>query len=100
MARLCNLPRWNTRIALEFFQQHLPFTEMMPADDLVTGGEVWCLAAPGKVCAVYAWVFDDVHLRLPEGRYRVSRHNPRQGGPLLDGHEVSGPGLVALGQPP
>lgn len=43
---------------------------------------------------------NSVHLRLPEGRYRVSWYNPRQGGPLLDGHEVSGPGLVALGQPP
>lgn len=88
-----------TRYALEFFQQYLPFCEMKPADELVQGEGAWCLAKEGAVYAVYSPGLREVLLELPRGRYRVDWYNPRLGGSLLPGIEVRGPGQKALGQP-
>jgi hypothetical protein len=89
-----------TRYAIAFFQQYLPFTEMEPADELVTGEGAWCLAKRGDVYAVYAPKPDNVKLDLPPGRYHVQWYNPRQGGPLEQGKKVRGGGQRFLGKPP
>ncbi len=90
--------------ALDFFQSHLPFWAMTPADRLLrkaSKGQV--LALEGRVYAVYLPEPDgDAEIQLPEGRYELRWYNPRTGGPLLRGHkaEVVGPGWVELGPPP
>jgi len=89
-----------TRGALEFFQDHLPFVEMYSADSLVEGEGAWCLAMPGQVYAVYAWPATNLRLRLPQGRFRVYWYNPREGGPLVPGAVVRGPGMADVGKPP
>jgi hypothetical protein len=89
-----------TRSALEFFQNHLPLAQMTSRDDLVQGGQAWCLAKPGTIYAVYRLAGDELRLHLEDGRYRVSWFDPRHGGPLQDGVELTGPGPAALGQPP
>jgi CubicO group peptidase (beta-lactamase class C family) len=89
-----------TRVALSFFREHLPFAEMQPADALVDRG--WCLAKPGEVYAVYLPDGGAASLELPPGRYTIEWYDPRAGGPLRAGQppEVAGGGRVALGAPP
>jgi len=89
-----------TRYALDFFQQHLPFPEMHPANGLVAGEGVWCLAKPGEVYAVYLWGTANARLCLPKGKFIPDWYNPRKGGPLVAGKTLTGPGKVRLGKPP
>ncbi|MHC4720548.1 MAG: putative collagen-binding domain-containing protein [Planctomycetota bacterium] len=62
----------------------------------------WCLAEPGKVYAVYLPEGGTTQLNLAEGTYIVQWYNPRTGGKLQNGSvaEVTGPGMVSLGNPP
>jgi len=55
---------------------------------------------PGEVYAIYAWPATNACLRLPQGRFRVHWYNPREGGPLVPGVVVRGPGMAGLGRPP
>jgi hypothetical protein len=89
-----------TRIALEFFHSHLPFTEMQHADPLSSAG--YCFAKPGYVYAVYLPSGGSGQLSIPAARYRVHWYNPREGGDLADGSvtAVAGPGMKPLGEPP
>ncbi len=90
-----------TRWALEFFQQQLPFTEMQPADELTAAADDYCFARPGEVYAVYLPAGDSTELELAQGRYSVGWYNPRQGGELVAGtvETLSGPGRASLGRP-
>jgi hypothetical protein len=90
-----------TRIALEFFQQHLPFWRMTPADELASDG-AWCLAQAGKVYAVYLPDGGTTRMTLPAGTWQVRWYNPRQGGPLITGptDTVTGGQAAPIGQPP
>jgi len=91
-----------TRCALEFFQKHLPFTEMEHADALTTAGDDYCFAKLGEVYAIYLPRGGTTKVRLPGSKYRVRWYNPRHGGNLLPG--VSGTlaamGDVSIGNPP
>ncbi len=89
-----------TRHAIEFFRRHLPFAEMEPDDALVAGGEGWCLAKRGEVYAVYAVAPGKLTIDLPEGAFKVSWYDPRNGGPLTPGATIQGPGRRAVGSPP
>ncbi|NQU25469.1 MAG: DUF5060 domain-containing protein, partial [Candidatus Nealsonbacteria bacterium] len=74
-----------TRHALEFFQQYLPFTRMKANDKLTTAPNDYCFAKPGEVYAIYLPEGGTTELRLEEGRYTVKWYDPRTGGPLQDG---------------
>ena len=89
-----------TRYAVEFFNNYLPFSEMMPDDRLVTNG--WCLAKEGEVYCVYLPQGGDSKIHLSDGRYSVEWFNPRKGGKLTMGalKEVVGPGEIFIGEPP
>ncbi len=93
-----------TRIALEFFQRHLPFWEMRHGDELASTGGGFCLAKPGEVYALYLPEGGTAELDLGEssGTFRVSWLDPRSGGDLQEGpvREARGPGKVSLGPPP
>ena len=89
-----------TKVALDFFQQHLPFAEMEPHDELVKGEGAWCLAKPGEIYAVYTPKPADLRLELPQGKFQVQWYNPRTGGELKKGKTVKGGGACALGNPP
>jgi hypothetical protein len=93
-----------TRVAVDFFRRHLPFTEMEPRDDLVTPAGAWCLAKPGEVYAVYLPRGGDGEIDLgPEpGTYEVVWLDPKSGGELRSGSapKISGPGRRSLGAPP
>ena len=89
-----------TRYALEFFHNYLPFERMSPADNLVSAG--WCFAKVAEVYAVYLPEGGTAELDITEGRFNVWWYNPRAGGKLQAGsvETVTGPGKVELGTPP
>jgi hypothetical protein len=89
-----------TRFAMDFFRQNLPFTQMIPADSLVSAG--WCLAKDGDTYAVYLPNGGTATLQVAAGSYTVQWYNPRTGGALQNGSvaSVSGPGGVSIGSPP
>ncbi len=91
-----------TRYALEFFQQYLPFPQMHAADKLTSAKDDYCFADPGRVYAIYLPGGGTTELRLPEGDYTVKWYNPRSGGTLKDGtvRSLSGPGSRSIGNPP
>jgi hypothetical protein len=93
-----------TRIALEFMQEYLPFSEMHHADELTSFPNDYVFAKPGEVYAVYLLRGDNVRLDLEEhsGTFAVRWFNPRTGGDLEIGSEseITGPGVKSLGSPP
>ncbi|MBI1390479.1 MAG: DUF5060 domain-containing protein [bacterium] len=91
-----------TRIALWFFNEYIPFAEMLPADDLSSDPDDYVFAKAGEVYALYSPAAGKPSLSLEEGDYSVSWYNPRTEGGLLQGgvKTVSGPGEQSLGEPP
>jgi hypothetical protein len=91
-----------TRHAVEFFQRHLPFTEMRHADAYVSPGDAYCFARPGDIYCAYAPGGEKVSLWLPEAKYRIDWYDPRRGGELQPGsvRAVQGGGNRAIGEPP
>ncbi|KKK80574.1 hypothetical protein LCGC14_2822140, partial [marine sediment metagenome] len=91
-----------TRCAVEFFQRHLPFTRMAPANKLTTAAKDYCFAQPGRVYAIYLPRGGTTKIKLPAGKYTVRWYDPRNGGKLLTGSvaEVAGGADVAIGSPP
>lgn len=94
---------WN-KIALDGFHAHLPFWEMDPRDDLLDGGNAWCLAWEEQVYAVYAPEGNIPLLDLGASMdsYDIYWFDPRRGDSLLTGSlaTATGPGLQGLGIPP
>jgi len=93
-----------TRHALDFFQTHLPFHEMRPADALTSDPDDYCLAKPGEVYAVYLPDGGTTALDLGRstGPFTVAWYNPRTGGNLVPGsvRTITGPGKQSIGDPP
>lgn len=91
-----------TRIALDFFQNHLPFTEMKHHDELTEDQKDYCFAKPGEVYAVYLPQGGSTKIDLQPGNYSVQWYDPRHGGDLQKGsiESLSGPGEQSIGLPP
>ncbi|MBI1372134.1 MAG: DUF5060 domain-containing protein [Phycisphaera sp.] len=93
-----------THAAVSFFQQHLPFAEMHPADGLTEARDDYVFIQPGEVYCVYLpdmAASRTVTLDLPDASYDVQWYNPREGGALTDGTiaRAHGPGAIDLGRP-
>jgi hypothetical protein len=89
-----------TAVAMDFFQQHIPFTQMDTADKLVNSTNAWCFAKPEEVYAVYVFGGADIRLQLPKGTFTKHWYDTRNGGALIPAESLTGPGAIALGQPP
>ena len=92
-----------TRFALQFFHQHLPFWEMAPNNDLATGARGARVLAKGdQLFAVQLPAGGPASLKLGTGSYTVRWFNPRTGGALQAGtvKKVAGPGVKSIGEPP
>lgn len=93
-----------TRVALQFFQEHLPFAEMRAAETQVRGAPgAYVFAKAGAIYAVYLPPgAKAAELELPHGDYSIAWFNPREGGDLRSGSitSLAGGGLRALGAPP
>ena len=95
--------------ALYFFNTHIPFWLMEPADDLVgnanNSNSRYCLAKDGEVYAIYlpdGNTSFSLDLQGVSGSYDVQWFDPRNGGALLAGSTstVFGGASVSLGSPP
>lgn len=91
-----------TKIALDFFQNNLPYWEMKHADELVCASGAYCFAKPGEAYAIYLPNGSTTCLDLAEGDYKIFWCNPRVSAELLYGSKakISGPGKMSVGQPP
>ena len=93
-----------TRLALDFFHEHLPFTQMVHADALTPATADYVLAQSGQVYAVYLPNGGTTSLSLAgvSGTFDVIWFDPRNGGGLGTGTvpSVTGGGTVAIGHPP
>ncbi|RMG18266.1 MAG: DUF5060 domain-containing protein [Bacteroidetes bacterium] len=93
-----------TRYALEFFHQYLPFDQMEQADQLASGQGVYVLAKPNEVYALYLPAGQPATLDLSgaQGSFQLHWYNPREGGPLQSGtlSQVEGGNMVQTGAPP
>ncbi len=93
-----------TKYALGFFQNHLPFWKMKPMDDLTTSENDYCFALEGEMYAIYLPEGGTTQIDLSdqEGDYIVNWYNPRKGGELQSGSisRLSGGEMVEIGFPP
>lgn len=93
-----------TRVALDFFHQELPFWRMQPFHPYIIGHGVSGLAVRGEIYAIYQPHGGGTRFLLGNdpGLYEVKWFNPRTGGDLVDGpvRRVRGPGLAWTGFPP
>lgn len=91
-----------TRYAMQFFEDHLPFTEMEPYDELITAGGAWCLAKPGDTYAVYLTSGNPISLNLSDvsGDFNIIWYNPRKGITLQQSETVVKGGNVITLTPP
>jgi hypothetical protein len=90
--------------AINFFQEHLPFTEMENQNELTSAENDYCFAKPGEVYAIYLPEGGETSLDLKEvqGTFTLEWYNPRSGGNLITGdvNEINGGGTVSIGLPP
>jgi hypothetical protein len=93
-----------TRLALDFFRTHLPFTEMVHADGLTSSTVDYVLAKAGQVYAIYLPNGGTTNLSLAgvSGSFDVRWFDPRNGGDLRVGSiaTVTGGATVTIGHPP
>ena len=92
-----------TRVGIDFFQRHVPFQAMTPADDRVSEN-AWCLAKEDEMYLVYLPYGGEARINLEQenGSFTIHWFDTRNGGDLhtteLSG--VEGGSWVDLGTPP
>lgn len=93
-----------TRYALEFFQNHVPFWDMESMDDLTSSEIDYCFALEGEICIIYLPEGGTTKIDLTgqEGEYVINWFNPRKGGELVLGTKQQIPGgqTSKIGFPP
>lgn len=93
-----------TGYAVDFMQEHLPFTEMEPRNDLIIGGNGYCFTKEGEVYAIYfpSVLSTRIDFKNHTSKYSVKWFDPRNGGELQNGTFtiVQGAGKIWIGKPP
>ncbi len=93
-----------TNNALQFFGQHLPYWEMTPSHELVSGKGAYCMMKEDEIYAVYLPSSGrySIDLSKATGDFVVSWYDPVKGGELLQGDVVTiqGGGKRNLGAAP
>ena len=93
-----------SRIAIEFFEDYLPFWEMKNDNGLITTDGDYCLYKHDEVYCIYLKNGGSTELDLSntDGYFVVKWFNPRRGGYLRNGsvRAVPGGAMRHLGNPP
>jgi len=90
------------KIALDFFNQYVPFWEMNSADGIVSNNNGYGFSKAGEVYVVYLRNGGSTTVDLASGSYTVKWFNPRTGGALVNGSvtSVSGGNNKSIGSAP
>lgn len=93
------------RYAWQFFENHLPFWEMEPGDQLTADTVSFCLAKEGEVYAIYlpaGLATTDLELGSSQSEFSVQWYDPRNGGELTTGSvtKIKASGTSSIGLPP
>lgn len=87
-----------------FFEEHLPYWEMKPTQDLVKADSSYCLSKPDSLYALYIPEFTEAELNLKDadGDFQVRWFDPFKGGMLQKGSvdKITGGKQQSLGLPP
>jgi hypothetical protein len=93
-----------TNYALDFFRKHLSYWEMSSADDLTQNADDYVFAREGEIYAVYLPKVTETKIKLNGANkdLKLYWYNPRNGGDLIEGGEVSTDQKesITLGIPP
>jgi hypothetical protein len=93
-----------TRHALDFFEQHVPFDRAKPLAGLVSPPDARCFGIPGALYVVHLPHGGDASIDLAgsTGTFTVRWYDPRTGGPLLEAPvaSVEAGRVASLGRPP
>lgn len=94
-----------TKYALDFFEQYLPYTDMQPCNQgVIDRSDAYCTAKSGDVYAVYLPEGGTATIQLPtaEKIYSIEWFNPLTGGTLTQGTvtAIVGDMRVSIGFPP
>ncbi|MBN2169542.1 MAG: DUF5060 domain-containing protein, partial [Actinobacteria bacterium] len=88
--------------ARQFYENYLPFADMMPRNDLISTG--YCSALEGEAYGIYLPDGGSATLDLSgvSGDFTVEWFDCENGGSLQDGSvaQISGGGTVSIGTPP
>lgn len=93
------------RYARRFFENHIPFWKMDPADELTSDTLSYCLAAKDEVYAVFLPMnLETTSLNLGNSnkKFFIRWYNPREGGELVSGsiESVQANEETSVGYPP
>ncbi|MEM6380419.1 MAG: putative collagen-binding domain-containing protein, partial [Bacteroidota bacterium] len=97
---------WDQNLhARTFFEEHIPFWKMEPADELTTDEQSYCLAAKDEVYVVFippGLETTSINLGNAGKSFSIQWYNPRTGGDLTNGTIASAVanGIAAIGFPP
>lgn len=93
-----------TKYAMDFFQNHLPFWEMSPQENILENTNGHCLAKEGEIYAIYlplgikkAVLNTD---KLKGEKVSIAWYNPRTGGSLQNQKTITAEDKIYLGEPP
>ena len=97
--------KWNdAKVALDFFHAELPFWQMENADVLTSNEQVFCLAQPNNIYALYLPAGQSTNLDLSQtdGSFSIAWFDPVNGGVLQNGGTqiIVGGADSELGNPP
>lgn len=90
-----NAEDWRTRenlwaltaVALDFFQEYLPFPEMSNMNELVSSEKAYCFGKKDEIFAIYLRKGDNTKINLEQNqeKFEIKWFDPQHGGPLKDG---------------
>ncbi|SDX61975.1 Putative collagen-binding domain of a collagenase [Lutibacter oricola] len=93
-----------TKHALDFFQNHVPFQHMKSANGLTDNSNDYVLAENGKTYVIYLPKVEKTILNLigANSKFNIKWYNPRVGGELQKGSvkTIKGGKKVSIGFPP
>lgn len=93
-----------TRYALNFFNNYIPFWEMAPADQLTSTEDDYCFAKEGEVYAIFLSNGGTTRLDLRNfnSEFEIKWYNPRTDGSLINGSlkTTKGGNLTEIGTAP
>ncbi len=90
-----------TKVALDFFNQHTRYWDMTPLPQRVDSPDIYAFGNPGQQYVLYIPAGEPARLRVDgSGKYTLSWFNPIEGGELISHHALLAGETLTLPAPP